>query len=334
MTRGNTAQQSFMTLEAALSALAPRLVPGAREAVDVRRLSGGASQEIWAFRVGDRDLILRRKPAGATGSGNAVGLNTEAALIRAAAAKGAPVPEVVHVCTEEDGIGEAYVMGKVEGETLGARIVRNEAFAAIRPKLAGQCGAVLAQIHTIDPASVPPLTTSDALTELEKYEGVYRTVGSERPIFEAAFRWLRDRAPKLEKPTLLHGDFRNGNIMFQPEAGVAAVLDWELAHLGDPAEDLAWICVNSWRFGGLKPVGGFGEYAQLLEGYEAAGGKPVPLERVLYWQTLGSLKWGCMCMTMYASYASGADASVERAMIGRRTSETEIDLIALLERAA
>jgi aminoglycoside phosphotransferase (APT) family kinase protein len=323
-----------MTLEAALSALAPRLVPGASEAVDVRRLSGGASQEIWAFRVGDRDLILRRKPPGVTGSGNAVGLNTEAALIRAAAAKGAPVPEVVYVCAEEDGIGEAYVMGKVEGETLGARIVRNEAFAAVRPKLAGQCGAVLAQIHAIDPAGVPPLNTSDALTELEKYEAVYRTVGSERPIFEAAFRWLRDRAPKLETPTLLHGDFRNGNIMFQPEVGVAAVLDWELAHLGDPAEDLAWICVNSWRFGGTKPVGGFGEYAQLLEGYEAAGGKPVPLERVLYWQTLGSLKWGCMCMTMYASYASGADASVERAMIGRRTSETEIDLIALLERAA
>jgi aminoglycoside phosphotransferase (APT) family kinase protein len=96
---------------------------------------------------------------------------------------------------------------------------------------------------------------------------------------------------------------------------------------------MGWICTASWRFGGAKPVGGFGDYDDLLAGYEAAGGKPIPLERVLYWQTLGSLKWGVMCLIMYQTYASGADPSVERAMIGRRTSETEIDLMALLEKA-
>ena len=122
--------------------------------------------------------------------------------------------------------------------------------------------------------------------------------------------------------------------MFHPEVGVAAVLDWELAHLGDPVEDMGWICTASWRFGGASPVGGFGDYEDLLAGYEAAGGKPIPLERVLYWQTLGSLKWGVMCLIMYTAWKSGADPSVERAMIGRRTSETEIDLIALLEKAA
>jgi aminoglycoside phosphotransferase (APT) family kinase protein len=108
------------------------------------------------------------------------------------------------------------------------------------------------------------------------------------------------------------------------------VLDWELAHVGDPAADLGWLCVNSWRFGGDQPVGGFGSYADLLDGYTATGGAAIPLERVLYWQTLGSLKWGVMCLMMYASYASGADPSVERAMIGRRVSETEIDLMNML----
>ena len=122
--------------------------------------------------------------------------------------------------------------------------------------------------------------------------------------------------------------------MFHPEAGLAAVLDWELVHIGDPAEDMGWVCTASWRFGGAKPVGGFGDYADLLAGYEAAGGTPIPLERVLYWQMLGSLKWGVMCEGMYASFANGTDPSVERAMIGRRTSECEIDLMALLERAA
>jgi len=315
-------------LEDALNALGLGPVSG------LRRLSGGASQETWVFTAGGRELILRRKPEGMTGSGNAIGLDKEAVLIQAAARQGAPVPPIVHVCTPDDGLGEAYVMGKVEGETLGRRIVRDEAFAAVRPRLARRCGEVLARIHATPLEGLPELAVSDAASELEKYEAIYRGVGDRRPIFEAAFRWLKDRAPALDQPVLVHGDFRNGNIMFDPQTGVAAVLDWELAHLGDPAEDMGWICTASWRFGGAKPVGGFGDYEELLAGYEAAGGTPIPLERVLYWQTLGSLKWGVMCLIMYTAWKSGADSSVERAMIGRRTSETEIDLLALLEKAA
>lgn len=296
----------------------------------LRRLSGGASQETWAFTAGDRNLILRRKPDGLPGGGNAIGLEKEAALIRAAAKQDAPVPGVVHVCTAADGLGEAYVMERVEGETLGRRIVRDDAFAKVRPTLARQCGEVLAKIHATPLDGLPELEVSDAASELEKYEAIYRGAGDRRPIFEAAFRWLKDRAPKLETPVLVHGDFRNGNLMIDPGTGLAAVLDWELAHLGDPAEDLGWICVNSWRFGGAGPVGGFGDYEDLLAGH----GGDVTLDRVLYWQTLGSLKWGVMCLIMYAAWKSGADRSVERAMIGRRASETEIDLLALLEKAA
>lgn len=293
----------------------------------LRRLSGGASQETWAFEAGGRPLILRRKSEGVTG--NAIGLVKEAALIGVASVQGAPVPPIVHVCTPGDGLGEAYVMGRVDGETLGRRIVRDDAFAAVRPALARRCGGVLAAIHATPLDGLPELPVSDAASELAKYEAIYRGVGDRRPIFEAAFRWLKDRAPALDKPVLVHGDFRNGNLMIHPDTGLAAVLDWELAHLGDPAEDLGWICVNSWRFGGDKPVGGFGSYEDLLAGYG-----DVALDRVLYWQTLGSLKWGVMCLIMYTAYATAADASVERAMIGRRTSEAEIDLLALLERAA
>jgi aminoglycoside phosphotransferase (APT) family kinase protein len=131
---------------------------------------------------------------------------------------------------------------------------------------------------------------------------------------------------------LVHGDFRNGNLMIHPEHGLVGVLDWELAHLGDPAEDLGWICVNSWRFGQWRqPVGGFGDYQVLLEGYAQAGGGEIPLARLQFWQALGSLKWGVMCLMMYASFANGSDPSIERAMIGRRVSETEIDLVRLME---
>ncbi len=320
-------------LEQALNAIAPQL--GGKSITGLRRLSGGASQETWAFSLDTgQPLILRRKPQGAVSTtGNANPLATEAAVIKAAAKLGAAVPEVLYVSDPGTDIGEAYVMVAVEGETLGKRIAQGEAFAAIRPQLARQCGEALAKIHAVPLEGLPDLAHSSALDELDKYETVYRTLGAKRPILEAAFRYLRERAPKLDRPVLLHGDFRNGNIMFHPEVGVAAILDWELVHIGDPAEDMGWVCTASWRFGGAKPVGGFGDYQDMLDGYEAAGGTPIALDRVLYWQMLGSLKWGVMCEGMYASYANGSDTSVERPMIGRRTSECEIDLMALLEAA-
>ncbi len=328
------------TLAVALARLAPNLTPGGTLTGEPRRLSGGASQETWAFEVAGpggvtRPLILRRRPDGLpTDTSRTATLSTEAALIRAAGVAGAPVPNVPHVCTEEDGLGEAYVMDRVDGEALGKRIVRDAVFAGARPGLARQCGEVLAAIHAVPLEGLPPLSMSDAAAELDKYEAIYRTSNAHRPVFELAFKRLRRGSGPAPVRTLVHGDFRNGNLMIHPEAGLAAVLDWELSHIGDPAEDLGWLCVNSWRFGEYsKPVGGFGAYADLLAGYEMAGGAPIALERVLYWQTLGSLKWGVMCLIMYAAFASGADASVERAMIGRRVSETEIDLMNLLRRA-
>jgi aminoglycoside phosphotransferase (APT) family kinase protein len=330
VTLGEGEKLSDMDVPAALDRLAPRLSPTATKAVGARRLSGGASLETWAFDLDDgTPLILRRRPDGAAMRETALPLASEAALIRAADATGAPTPQVVHVCEPGDDIGEAYVMHRLEGETLGRRIVRDEAFADVRPGLARRCGEVLAQIHTVPTNRLPPLATSDARGELARYEAIYRQFGAQRPILEAAFRWLEGIAPPApQRPVLIHGDFRNGNLMIHPTAGLVGVLDWELAHLGDPAEDLGWICVNSWRFGEWKkPVGGFGDYPDLLAGY----GGDISLERVRFWQALGSLKWGVMCLMMYSSFATGADRSIERAMIGRRTSETEIDLVALME---
>lgn len=321
-----------MDVATALDRLAARLSPTATGAVGARRLSGGASLETWAFDLNDgTPLILRRRPEGAAMRETALPLASEAALIRAAEFAGAPAPSVVHVCTPEDDLGEAYVMRRLEGETLGRRIVRDEAFAGVRPGLARRCGEVLARIHTVPTDRLPELATSDAHGELARYEAIYRQLNARRPILEAAFRWLETIAPPPpEQPVLVHGDFRNGNLMIHPEDGLVGVLDWELAHLGDPAEDLGWICVNSWRFGEWrKPVGGFGDYAELLDGY----GGGIGLDRVRFWQALSSLKWGVMCLMMYQSFATGQDRSIERAMIGRRTSETEIDLVKLMETA-
>ena len=319
----------------ALQRLAVRLRGPDAKVVEAQRLSGGASMQTWAFAVQAKareDLILRRRePGHQEEDDRRVSLAAEAALLAAVAQRGAPAAALVHLCDEADGLGEGHVTRRVMGETLGRRIVNDERFAAVRPRLARQCGEILARIHATPPPAAAQLKTEDAGAVLARYEALYRDYGCERPILELAFQHLRAKAPAPMDPVLLHGDFRNGNLMMDPRRGVAAVLDWELAHLGDPAEDLGWLCVNSWRFGRPdRPVGGFGAYADLLEG-NAAGGAPITLERVRYWQALGSLKWAVMCLGMYESWAAGENPSVERPMIGRRASEAEMDLIHMLE---
>ena len=320
-------------IDEALGRLARRRLH-ADGAGEVTRVSAGATQEIWRFVVirGDErtPLILRRAPGGTRVSETAIGLEIEARLIEAAGAAGVPVPPVRHVLAPDDGLGHGFIMDFIEGETLGGRIARGEALAKTRAFLAFQCGEILARIHAIDPAAFPTLRRATPAELVAQYGDTYRATAWPRPVFELALRWLGDHCPPPPpRPCLVHGDFRNGNLMIGPE-GVRAVLDWEIAHVADPMEDLGWICVNSWRFGVAdKPVGGFGEREDLWAGYEAAGGAPVDRGRALFWEVFGSLRWGVMCAGMTAAFRD-TDPSVERAVIARRTSETEVDLMRLL----
>ena len=308
-----------------------------RGLASAKRLSGGASQETWAVDAGaaaDAEaLILRRRPGGSgAGSGMALDLATEARLLDLAARAGVPVPAVRHVLAPEDGLGSGYLMERLEGETIPRKVLRDAAFAEIRPRLARECGGILARIHAVPIASLPPLPVAPASVQWRQYRDVYDGFDWPHPVFELAFRWIEDRLPDAEsaRETLVHGDFRHGNLMIGPD-GVRGVLDWEISHRGDPLEDLGWLCVNSWRFGNIDlPVGGFGLREDLFAGYEAAGGGRVDPERVRFWEVVGSLKWGIMCMMMLSVFERGIDRSVERAAIGRRASEAEIDLLALI----
>lgn len=320
-----------------LDKVARRIGGADARATAIRRLSGGASQEIWAFDIeaGDtaRGYILRRAQGGVafTASAQAIGLDTEAAVIRAAVAAGAPAPIVAHVCDDADELGAAYVMERLAGETIARKILRDEIYAVMRPGLARQCGAALARIHATPAATLPDLPFSDARIQLDRYEEIYRSFDTPRPVFDLAFRHLRAHAPDAVTSALVHGDFRLGNLMIDAN-GLVAALDWEITHIGDPAEDLAWICMPSWRFGQMQnPVGGFGTVEDLIAGYREAGGDArVSEDAVRAWTVFGSLKWGIMCLTMFRAYDTGVDRSVERAAIGRRASETELDLMLLL----
>jgi aminoglycoside phosphotransferase (APT) family kinase protein len=310
--------------------------PRATGVTAAARLSGGASQETWSFDILHPDgvigAILRRAPSGhGAASGRACGLPTEAALIRRAHAVGVPAPVVLHVLTEADDLGIGFIMQRIDGETIPRKILRDEAFARARPLLARQCGGILAGIHGIALAGLPELRHMTAAREIDELTRDHRASDWPRPVFELALRWLDHNDPgPSERVTLVHGDFRHGNLMIGHD-GVRAVLDWELAHTGDPMEDLGWICVNSWRFGAIdQPVGGFGTREDLFAGYEAASGIKVDAARVKFWEVMGTLRWGVMCVGMMQRFREGPEHSVERAMIGRRSSETEIDLLRLL----
>jgi len=322
-------------MEALLERSVASWCPGATGVTGAVRLSGGASQETWSFDIvhpdGNIGAILRRAPQGyGAAPARAAGLGAEATLMQLAYGAGVPSPRVLHVLQPQDDLGTGFIMERVEGETIPRKILRDDRFAQARPKLAHQLGTVLAGIHGLDLARLPELRRMTATKEIAELERDYRSFDWPRPVFELALRWLRDRDPGAsEQVTLVHGDFRHGNLIIGPD-GVRAVLDWELAHLGDPMEDLGWICVNSCRFGEIdKPVGALGSREELFAGYEAAGRRVDP-ERVKFWEVMGTLRWGVMCCGMMQRFRTGPEHSVERAMIGRRSSETEIDLLRLL----
>lgn len=312
----------------------------------LRRLPGGASRETWSFdatvlRDGSRQklaLVLRRDRADSL---LATGRRDEFLLLQTLRDRDVPVPRVYWLGDETETLGARFfVMERVEGETLARRLLRDEEYARARRVMTSQLGAILARIHAVD-CSVEGIRQlpgcvdegkSLAEAEVGRYEGLFRTIAPEpHPAFELAFRWLRQHLPPPARRTLVHGDYRIGNVIFGPD-GVRSILDWELAHLGDPMEDLGWLCVRSWRFGSdQKPVGGIGEREELFEAYEKAGGDRVEPAHVRFWEVFGNLKWACICIGQAKTHLDGAVFSVELASLGRRTAETELELLNLID---
>jgi aminoglycoside phosphotransferase (APT) family kinase protein len=251
----------------------------------------------------------------------------EAALFRAAARAGVPVPPVVVSGDGSDELGAPYLITEfVDGETIPRRILRDDQLASARAVLAEQSGRILAAVHRIPPAEVPGLPGGDPLTQLRDQ---LDRLGEPHPAFELGLLWLAETRPERSVVGVVHGDFRNGNLIVGAD-GIRAVLDWELAHLGDPLEDLGWLCVKAWRFGSSLPVGGFGTIEQLITAYEAAGGEPVDEAVLHWWIALGTLRWGIICIVQALTHTTGMVRSVELAAIGRRVCEVESDLLDLL----
>ena len=295
-------------------------------------LTGGASKEIWKFEVSNAKqstkMILRR------GSGIegplAIKTADEARIQKEVIKVGAPVPIILAVSKNEEELGDSYIMHFVEGETIARKILRDKEYKKALPLLAYQCGEAIAKVHNVDIDNFSFLPKKPAGDQLEDLYTTYQSFEQPSPVFEYAYLWLKEQDFSNFQESLVHGDFRLGNIIVNGE-GLQSIIDWELAHIGNPLQDLGWVCGNSWRFGKSdKVVGGFGELEDLLEGYNSISKLKVNKEMVKCWQVFGTFRWGVICLIQAYAHLNGTINSIEKAAIGRRVSETEIDIVDLL----
>jgi aminoglycoside phosphotransferase (APT) family kinase protein len=308
------------------------LLPEGR-GLTLTRIPGGASRETWLIAADSDRWVLRRDPEGSV---SLVPITDEFKLLQLARRAGAPVPEPLVVEPPGGRLGTAAMLTSfVDGTSVAPRILRKPEYEGARERLTGQLAQALARIHAIDPADLdgvlPAVAGDPAIAQIEEWERQLDEIGEPLPAVELGLRWLRANAPKPAEPRLVHGDFRLGNFIVD-ESGLAAVIDWELAHLGDPAEDIGWLCIRSWRFGNDdRAVAGVGGLDDFLTAYEAAGAPPPDRERIRYWEAFGNVKWAVICARQAHDHLTGVRRSHELASLGRRICEPEWDLLRLVE---
>ena len=304
----------------------------------IERLSGGAAQETYHIEcikgLDTQSLAFRRRAGGEFKDLNndGPGLKGEALLMKCAKEVGVPSPKIYYVLSRDDDLGDGFIMEWLEGESLGKKILRDREYAAVRPKLAYECGTLAARIHSIDLSKkglqnlLPKMSPEDYVQQTWSR---YKSFGVSQPTIDYVGCWLMNNLPKCHRSTLVHNEFRNGNLLISSD-GIVAVLDWEIAHIGDPMRDLGWLCTNAWRYGANLPVGGFGSYEQLFQGYEDECGISVDPAAVRFWEIFGAFWWSVTCLGMAQNSHQGLDPSIERVAIGRRSTEGQIDCINLL----
>jgi len=322
-----------------LQAAIARHVGGPGTIYDLQRLTGGVNKTTWSFDAdvaGTRgQFILQLASPRANDEANPLAgvsphltADEDARLMIAAVKAGAPAPRVRAILKPDDGLGFGYVTERVAGETLATRILRDGRFAQARAAMAKQCGAILAAIHRIPVVEVPFLMKLTPAQHVAAQRRIVEYLGFHSPALELGLKWAEDHAPRNACHTVVHGDFRAGNFIVG-EDGIRCVLDWEIGQSGDPMQDLGWVCVKTWRFGGKQPVGGFGTREDLFAAYEDESGHSVDPAHVRFWEAYGSVRWAIGCLSM--GTRGTEEVGIERCAIGRRVEEPLWDFLNMIE---
>ena len=283
--------------------------------VSVSPIPGGARRDLWVVAAGEQRWVLRRDPAEEAAPAEH---ELEFAVQRAAFEAGVPVPRPI---VFGDFGTPGMLMAFVDGESIPRRVLRDPPAGVAR-----QVGAALRALGAADVSALGKAAADPCGAAIETVRELIDATGEALPALELGLRWLRRHKPAPGAVGIVHGDLRLGNFIVGPE-GLRAIIDWEFWHLGDPVEDLAWLCARPWRFGADdRPAAGLGSVEELLDGF---GGEVEP-ERLRWWDVISEAKWGAYCARQAAMRREGAHSSLERTVLARRVAEAEWDMLELI----
>lgn len=302
-------------------------------------LAAGACQENFRLDVNLAsaprvDRLVLRSDSGSSLPGS-LGRKEEYAVVRTAFDAGVPTANARGLAEGLVRPGcHAYLLDWIDGVSLGAKLVKDPDLESARAALPGQLAKAMARVHAVSPDHHPlPLPDPDpdpVAWALAFQRRVLDELPEVHPGLELAWRWLDEHRPPVGEVTLVHGDFRTGNLMVAPE-GLVGLLDWEFAHWGCPEEDLAWITVRDWRFGRLdQPVGGFARRRPFYEAYEAETRRILDPEVLHFWEVFGNVRWAAGAVVQGQRYLAG-NLDLELIAIARRTAEMEYEALRLIE---
>jgi aminoglycoside phosphotransferase (APT) family kinase protein len=312
----------------------------------IHRIPGGASRETWSVdarlqdngREVNRGFIFRRDP---DASLLVTDRDVEFRVMDAVAKQGVPVPRMHWLETDGAWLDRPFfVMERIDGcETSPTKVLMDPRFFPARDRIAGEFIDILARIHALDWRAAgleflgaPAGENECGLTEIEKWEDVVdRDALGPQPVLRAAFRWLRRHRPSpAQRIVLVHADYRTGNFLCTPEGEIKGVLDWEMTHLGDPMEDLAWACIRPWRWLGDEKIGGLMERGDFYRRYEQASNIEVNEDAVRFWEVLGNVKLAAIFITGARSFCDGRTRSPMMAFLGRNIARLELEILDLM----
>lgn len=304
------------------------------------RLSGGAVQQNWELSVditggphqGTRTWVLRTDAPATVAS--SLPREREYAIIRFAHEHGLGAPKPLFMCNDTTVIGRPFfIMEKLPGIAAGHRVVRLD---IDRRALARELALTAARIHAIRPpvTELPFLQTFLARDAIATYRAYLDTLDEPHPVLEWGLRWCERHTPDHEETTLIHRDFRTGNYLVH-NGELAGLLDWEFAALGNPLEDIGWICAKCWCFRHEHHiVGGVADLDDFIPAYEAASGRKVSAEALRYWQVMAHIRWSIIALQQAQRHLSGIEPSLELALTGKIVAELEWEVLQLTGHSA
>ena len=328
--------------------LAPRLESylSARIGAPVRidalsRKGGGASRETYLFdarwsegnTAHEQGFVLRRDPVASVLESDRT---HEYRVLEAAAGLGIPVPRVRWLELAPDHLDRPFfVMDRAPG------IPTPPTFPAAYPeemrrRTAEDFVSILARIHVADWRALgfdflddPGPGEEPARRAIRTWHDLYRKDRIEaHPILARAFAWLDAHRPVADRISVVHGDYRSGNYLHDESGRITAMLDWEMAHLGDPHEDLGWATMPYWSCEGR--AGGLETTAEMVSRYERSTGTRVDPDRLHFYQVLGTVKMTVISLTGVRNFCEGRSADPTLAVVGFLVGRLMGELVELL----